>query len=178
MFTHYSDHTGRFIFEKSLYKLDVLWGIIHFERMAWVYNSIHLIAQMLAIFVTYSNSYKVVRRDFESALFFNVVLLLLAAIIEGSLTQYQSAKRLFLWTICICSNHFCVLPAAVCARAYRLWCSRTLHLRVGAIFHIDRDDGPRFFKFLERLNTLLITRLTHEATGIIKHSFQSTFFFT
>ena len=102
MFTHYSDHTGRFIFEKSLYKLDVLWGIIHFERMAWVYNSIHLIAQMLAIFVTYSNSYKVVRRDLESALFFNVVLLLLAAIIEGSLTQYQSAKRLFLWTICFC----------------------------------------------------------------------------
>ena len=81
--------------------------------MAWVYNSIHLIAQMLAIFVTYSNSYKVVRRDFESALFFNVVLLLLAAIIEGSLTQYQSAKRLFLWII-----HFCFTASIifVCCR--------------------------------------------------------------
>jgi len=63
---------------------------------------VHLVALLISIFVTYDASYQVVRRDFECAFLFSFILLMLSALTEIYLQDYEAAKRLFLWIVYIC----------------------------------------------------------------------------
>ena len=72
------------------------------KSMSLVYNFVHSVALLISIFVTYNASYQVVRRDFECALLFSFILLMVSALTEICLKDYEAAKRLFLWIVYIC----------------------------------------------------------------------------
>jgi len=71
----------------------------NFKSMTWVCNSVHFVSLILALFVTYNSTNRIVRRDFECALLFSSILLMLSVLTEICLRNYEAAKRLFLWIV-------------------------------------------------------------------------------
>jgi len=87
---------------KTVYKLVMHRGNKTCKSMTWVCNFVHLVALIVAIFVTYDASYQVVRRDFQCAFLFSFILLVLSVLTEICLQNYEAAKRLFLWIVYVC----------------------------------------------------------------------------
>ena len=90
------------ITRKIVYKLARYRENKNFKSMTWVCNFVHFVSLIIALFVTYDATYRIVRRDFECALLFSFILLMLSVLTEICLQNYEAAKRLFLWIVYIC----------------------------------------------------------------------------